>query len=209
MEMEPANQWSCEKEPAPDPDKTEKYPMENLPPVSIFSLDDTKTYSFTSASNIAPFQQKIQEQDLLINKTYDDLEPIMPLLLKGLAFAVKDLCSEKAQIFFNHFGIEPGYGKRLTVFIYRAVIELIKTMQKHTEIQDIFVELITENDLLSVTIQNDGAGFDPEKSLNESLLNIAASVVSIGGQFHIYYSEGMSAEITIEIENPLESGIEV
>lgn len=201
MEMEPANRWAHEKLQHTCVEDL----IENLPPVSFFSLADMKTCSFRNRSDLERFEHIIPP-DLLINKAGDDLEPVMPLLLKGLTFGIKDLCNGKSRLFFKHFGIEPAYSKRLIMFIYRCVGKLIENAEKHAGAENIFVELITEDDFLSATVQDDGAGFDFENiASGKTLLDMAASVVSLGGQFHIYISEGMGAEISIEIENPLES----
>ena len=148
-----------------------------------------------------PRRQK--EQDLWINKSTEDLAPVMSLLSMGLKYAIKDYCEMIPKTYFESYGIQPSLDSKLVLLFYRCTRELIDNAVKHAHAQNIFIQLITDDDYLSVTVEDDGIGFDPEHlSIGSGLTNITKATEAFDGMMHINSTPGLKTTVTIEIEKP-------
>jgi signal transduction histidine kinase len=102
---------------------------------------------------------------------------------------------------FHFFGDDADLDNRLKILIYRCAYELVNNAVKHADASNINVQLMIENGLISLSIHDDGAGFDPEKVIEGSgLENVRIRVASYNGKMNIYSSPGKGTEVSIEIE---------
>lgn len=148
-------------------------------------------------------EKSIKTQDLWTTKSTEDLAPVSSLLSMGLKYAIKDYCEMIPKAHFQSFGIQPSLDGKLVVLLYRCTRELIDNAVKHAHAQNIFVQLLTDEDYLSVTVQDDGIGFDPEHvAISSGLANIANAVETFNGIMNIDSTPGLETTISIEIEEP-------
>ena len=87
--------------------------------------------------------------------------------------------------------------------LYRIVQESLQNINKYAKAKTIIVNLLRDNDVMSLSIQDDGQGFDvSKKSKGIGLQNLESRVNSCGGTIMIRSAKGEGT--TIEIMMPSE-----
>jgi signal transduction histidine kinase len=95
---------------------------------------------------------------------------------------------------------------KLEIMLYRAAHEMINNALKHAEATQINVQLVQESDRVSLTIQDNGKGFDPAiKTEGMGLENIRNRVETYNGKMTLYSSPENGTEINVEIQLGMES----
>jgi len=69
--------------------------------------------------------------------------------------------------------------------IYRVVQEALNNCVKHSKAREVRVVIHRDGDGLSISVQDDGVGFDPENNKGLGLLGMMERVSGLGGRFHI------------------------
>jgi signal transduction histidine kinase len=124
------------------------------------------------------------------------------LLRYGLKTSIEDFCRTISCAHFQYYGSGERLNRQLEVMLYRCVFELVNNAVKYATATDIHVQLIIDNGLASLTVHDNGVGFDPLKDTIGSGLKIIRNIVSaFNGKIFIKSSPEDGAEISIEIEN--------
>ena len=74
---------------------------------------------------------------------------------------------------------------------------------KHAQPSEILVQLVSEAERLSITVQDNGKGMDLKvsgESSGKGLANIRSRVASFGGHFELSSEHGKGTEATIEFK---------
>jgi signal transduction histidine kinase len=69
--------------------------------------------------------------------------------------------------------------------IYRVVQEALNNCVKHSKAKEVRLVIHRDTDGLSVSVQDDGVGFDPAHNKGLGLLGMMERVIGLGGRFHI------------------------
>ncbi len=80
--------------------------------------------------------------------------------------------------------------------IYRVVQEALNNCVKHSQAKDVRVVMQRDQGGLSVSVHDDGAGFDPEHSRGLGLLGMTERVRAVGGRFHIESEPGRGTVVS-------------
>lgn len=88
--------------------------------------------------------------------------------------------------------------------IYRVVQEALNNCVKHSHATEVRVVIHRNGNGLSVSVQDDGVGFDPEHNKGLGLLGMMERVNGLGGKFHIESQPGRGTILSTYF--PLESG---
>lgn len=84
--------------------------------------------------------------------------------------------------------------------IYRIVQEAVNNILKHADAKEINIQLIGQNDHLSIMIEDDGKGFDTTtKKTGRGLKNIVTRSLWLKGSINIDSHPGKGTTITTEI----------
>ncbi|MCX5811465.1 MAG: histidine kinase [Proteobacteria bacterium] len=89
--------------------------------------------------------------------------------------------------------------------LFRITQEALNNAAKHARASKIIVSLKNHVDHVTLTIKDDGVGFDPNNITNIKrldkwgLTNIKERAMSVGGRCHIESSPGKGAQITVEV----------
>jgi len=125
----------------------------------------------------------------------------------GLRQTLSDFCegvgNPKLKVDFVFYGDERRYDEKLEIATYRIVQELVNNAMKHSEASEIAVQLVSDEDRLSITVQDNGKGMDVDstnQSSGKGLANIRSRVASFGGQFDLSSERGKGTEATIEFK---------
>lgn len=126
----------------------------------------------------------------------------------GLPAALKNLCDKvsdanQVRINFYNVGIHGRLEKAVELSLYRIAQELINNALRHSGAAEITVQLIRHVDSLLLMSEDDGKGFNPQRSRRRSggfgLKNIESRVKSLNGKFHIDSSKEGGTLISVEI----------
>jgi len=131
---------------------------------------------------------------------------LMPeaLLRLGLRQAVADYCDTMAgmadvRINAELHGLEERMDESTEVVVYRVVQELINNAIKHSGATEILVQLIRRDDLLSITVEDNGRGFDPSAHpAGSGLRNIRSRLEYLQGHMDIQSTPGSGSSFHIE-----------
>ncbi|MDR2848034.1 MAG: tetratricopeptide repeat protein [Bacteroidales bacterium] len=126
---------------------------------------------------------------------------LMPVSLQyGMKVALEDFTAQFSNVHFHFFGEEKQVEERTEFVIYCCANELITNALRHANAQNINLQLVQDENHISLTVEDDGCGFD-EKAIEKGfgLKNIRDRVTSCNGKMDIFTAPDKGTEITIEI----------
>ena len=131
---------------------------------------------------------------------------LMPKTLKkyGIKAALKDYCQLMSNTattvslqYYGNINLDSAY----QTTIYRIVQELINNAVKHSEANEVLVQLFTEPYHISITVEDNGKGFDTKSQGGGlGLSNLKNRVEYLGGILDIQSEENKGTTANIEIE---------
>jgi signal transduction histidine kinase len=133
-----------------------------------YSFNTMKGNLVMTPDNAQAFERSMDMLDSSIKEMRRVAHNMMPeaLVKFGLDTALKDFCNDinqsgAIQISYQSIGLEEQELEQTTaITIYRIVQELINNTIKHAAAKTAMVQVSAANDLLSVTVEDDGKGFD-------------------------------------------------
>jgi two-component system NarL family sensor kinase len=134
---------------------------------------------------------------------------LMPetLFRYGLRQTLSDFCegigNKGLKVSFSFYGVDKRYNEKLEIASYRIIQELVNNAMKHAEASEINVQLVSEEERLSITVQDNGKGIDLKtsgESSGKGLANIRSRVASFGGHFDLSSEHGKGTEAIIEFK---------
>ena len=151
--------------------------------------------------------RKLSEQAIaFIRSLTDELSP--PVLYElGFEAAVEWL-AERHQ---KHHGVSielenDGEPKPLdgdvSVILFQSVRELLANVAKHARAEEVRISLKTDGNLMRVTVEDDGRGFNPEEISQVDkigIFGIYEKLTSAGGRFDLQSEPGRGTRVTLEI----------
>ncbi|MBS4059088.1 MAG: tetratricopeptide repeat protein [Bacteroidetes bacterium] len=131
------------------------------------------------------------------------------LIRCGLRSALEQFCeavspNEKPKISFSFFGDFFRLEKSFELMVYRLVQEMTTNAIRHAEASEIKVELIQNEEYLSIRVIDNGKGFDQEKlepNKGNGLRNLQSRVASFGGMFDLSAEIGGGTEVMASFDN--------
>lgn len=165
------------------------------------NLRDLKNGVAIDGDEVVRFNRALEMLDDSIGELRRVAHHIMPrsLMECGLKASLADFCAEIPNVEFHHFGDNIRIENKLEILIYRSAHELVNNAVKHANASHIYVQLVQEENRTSLTVQDDGDGFDTTKKMNGmGLQNIRSRVETFNGSISIYSSLGSGTEVNIE-----------
>ncbi len=167
-----------------------------------------------TGQSIEPYE--LNEVALQLREATEDLRHtahnLMPelLLQRGLVLSLATLCEKVAkstqlEIDFQALGQIPRLAQEAELALYRMVQELIQNALKHAEASQILVQLGYMDELLSITVEDNGKGIPPMAvqpgSEGAGLRNLRRRVQLFNGHLDIQSKQGKKT--TVYLEFPL------
>lgn len=128
------------------------------------------------------------------------------LMRFGLETALKDLCdsliTDKTQIGFENFGIDPKMDLSKQVLIYRIIQEALNNAIRHAEAKNILLQCSQNENTFFITVEDDGKGFDinaNQKKQGIGLSNITTRVKYLKGKMDIATAPNEGTTINVEL----------
>lgn len=174
------------------------------------SFNSMKGNLILTPENAQAFERSMNMLDSSIKELRMVAHNLMPesLLKFGLYTALKDFCESitaggALKIAYHGFGVE---GLRLDsnteITLYRVVQELINNSIKHAEATEAIVQLERQGNLLIITAEDNGNGFDVsilETAKGMGWANIKNRVEYLKGKLNILSEPGRGTGVTIEL----------
>jgi len=173
------------------------------------SMQTMKGNLIMTPDNAQAFERSIDMLDSSIKEMRRVAHNMMPeaLVRFGLDTALRDFCTEidqtnVIQISYQSIGMEakPPVEQSMSIAIYRIVQELVNNSIKHAQANQVIVQLTLDKNLLSLTVEDDGKGFDTrmlEQASGIGWENIKSRVAFLKGTVHLQ-SEGGGTSVLIE-----------
>ncbi len=117
----------------------------------------------------------------------------------GLRQSIADFCATVPHVKFSWYGDSERLDPNMEVIIYRIMHELVSNALNHSGAEHIIVQVVKEGGRISLTVQDDGRGFDPASpSPGMGLTNIRARVAALNGNLLVDSRPGGGTEINVE-----------
>ena len=177
-----------------------------------YSFSNMKENMIITAEHAAAFERSMGMLDKSISELRRVAHNMMPeaLVTFGLDTALKDFCNSieqtgVIQLTYQSFEInENTISKTTSAAIYRIIQELLNNILKHAHASTALVQLVRKDLALSITVEDNGKGFDPlvlDNSDGIGYLNLKNRITYLNGSIDIQTSEGKGTSVNIEIPN--------
>lgn len=142
-----------------------------------------------------------------LRKTAHNLMPDT-LLESGLAEALFYFCKGMEQgssvtIDYQQFVEIPRLRPEAELSVYRIIQELLQNIFKHAKARNVILQISHDDNLLNITIEDDGSGIDftkPQNSKGMGLKNTQQRVKALSGLMDINASAGKGTSIYLEFD---------
>ena len=175
-----------------------------------YTLNNMRGNLIMTPENDMAFERSIDMLDRSIKEMRRVAHNMMPesLVKFGLDIALKDFCSDINQsgimkITYQSYGMEQkAIDQPKSISIYRIVQELINNALKHSGAKETLVQLSLSEGLLSVTVEDDGRGFEISNIDNAAGMgwnNIKNRVEFLKANIDIHSQPDKGTSVHIEI----------
>lgn len=180
--------------------------------VAKYSFNNMKHNLIITPENAIAFDKSMGFLDRSIQELRRVAHNMMPeaLVEFGLDTALKDYCnsitnSGVMQITYQSFEItDDSVPPAMASVIYRIIQELINNILKHAKATTAVVQLVKRSDALSITVEDNGTGFDTailKNSTGIGYLNLHHRVSYLEGTIDVQSAPGRGTFVSIEIPN--------
>ena len=110
---------------------------------------------------------------------------------------------------FEHVGLHKKFPPEIGLTAYRIVQEALNNVARHSGAGEAKVMAWSDRKLLSLRVEDKGAGFEPERlpeSFAGGILGMRGRAQIVGGRFTISSSPGHGTVVTAELPLPMKSG---
>jgi two-component system, NarL family, sensor kinase len=157
---------------------------------------------------------KNSQFDGILDKTMDEVRNLshnlMPDVVKnfGLQVALDQYISgiksvHNWKIDYQFIGNASVIKDEVSMHVYRIIQELVSNSMKHSDGDELLVQIIINEGKLSITIEDNGKGFDAGLTASNGngigLLNVENRITYLKGQFDIHSSTQNGTSVNIEI----------
>lgn len=142
-----------------------------------------------------------------IRKTAHNLMPEV-LLKQSLPEALRVYCDNirdggTLRLDFQSYGSFEGLTENFKLNVYRIVQELVKNIVQHAHADEVLVQLMLNDNVLSVTVEDNGVGFNRDKvTTGIGLYNLETRVASLDGRMVVQSDMGKGTSVFIEFDLP-------
>ncbi|HEY3402356.1 MAG TPA: ATP-binding protein [Ohtaekwangia sp.] len=175
-----------------------------------YSLGTMKGNLIMTPDNAQAFERSLEMLDNSIREMGRVAQNMMPegLVKFGLDTALKDYCYEVNQrgalkINYQSIGLENVVLDQIvSITLYRIIQELVTNTMKHSGAGMAIVQITKAGDLLSVTVEDDGKGFDKgmlKQPTGMGWGNIQNRIEFLKGKLDVNTQPGKGTSVLIEL----------
>lgn len=159
-------------------------------------------------------QVKLKEADDLVTELIRqvremslDLRPPMlddaGLLPTLLWFFQRYSAQTEVEVRFHHSGLDQPLPEEVATATYRIVQEALTNVARYAGVSEVAVEVLSDGDVLSLRVQDNGVGFDPQSVRSEAttsgLRGIHERAALLGGHAEVTSAPGIGTALTAEL----------
>lgn len=93
------------------------------------------------------------------------------------------------RVLFLHFGVRRRFGAEIEIAAYRIIQEALTNVARHAHVGEVSVQIQADDTMLSILVQDQGRGCDPQAALNQhassGLAGMRERAVLLGGYMTI------------------------
>ncbi|MGA0560174.1 sensor histidine kinase [Larkinella sp. VNQ87] len=152
-----------------------------------------------------PLNQFLDEACTETRLISSDLRPYA-LSTFGLIPALEDLVQKlnlvnETALTLEHYGEVPALGDEASVMMYRVVQELLNNALKHAEAETITVQMMTNDEAVLISVDDDGKGgdFEVNPAKGNGIANINSRIAYLGGQVMWQSEPGKGTSVMISL----------
>ena len=175
-----------------------------------YSFQTMKGNLIMTPDNQQAFERSMDMLDSSIKEMRRVAHNMMPetLVKFGLDTALREFCNDINQsgalsVNYQSFGMDKAVVEQSTsITIYRIVQELVNNIMKHAAAKTAIVQLSKENSFVSVTVEDDGKGFNPvilQRTEGMGWSNIQSRVEYLKGKLDVQSEPGKGTSVHIEL----------
>jgi len=175
-----------------------------------FSLHSMRSNLVMTSDNAVAFERSLDMLDSSINEMRRIAHNMLPeaLIRYGLDTALQGLCNDISsswplEVRYSSIGLENlQLEQTKAITLYRIVQELLNNSLKHAQAHKAIVQLTRIENQLSLTVEDDGSGFDPQQlttTRGMGWTNIQNRVYLLNGKLDIDSGKGRGTSVFIEI----------
>jgi signal transduction histidine kinase len=128
------------------------------------------------------------------------------LIKMGLSKAINELCEHNnsagsLKIVYQESGMEERLDASTEIMLYRIVQELLNNIIKHANAGNAIVQFIRDENRLSVTVEDDGKGFDVnsiETDKHTGIENIKTRVAYLNGNIQVESTRDVGTTVMMD-----------
>jgi len=161
-----------------------------------------------AAGNQQAFEQGMKILTTMGEEIRKTAHNLMPDVLEKMELqdAIANFCSQvnegdRLRIDFQAIGDFANLEKEFKLNVYRIVQELIKNVIQHARATTVIVQLLMHKNLLSITVEDNGAGYDTSKNYTGiGLQNLQTRIRSMNGRYSVESAAGKGTSVLIEFD---------
>lgn len=176
-----------------------------------FSFQHMRDNLVMTPDNQAAFERSLDMLNSSINELRRVAHNMMPesLVKFGLDAALNDFCSSvhdsgALQVRYQSLHLqERQISQQLAIAVYRIVQELLSNVLRHAAATQALVQVSLQNDVLQITVEDDGKGFDTTQiatSKGMGWSNISSRINYLQGKADIRSNPGEGTSVFIELK---------
>ncbi|MBS1512483.1 MAG: hypothetical protein JST86_16685 [Bacteroidetes bacterium] len=175
-----------------------------------YSMNSMKGNLILTPETAQAFERSMDMLDSSIKEMRRVAHNMMPeaLVKFGLDTALKDFCNDINQsgalkVTYQSIGVSnTAIDQTAAITIYRIVQELINNTMKHAAAKSAIVQVSKTNGQISVTVEDDGKGFDPvilQSAKGIGWTNIQSRIDFLKGTLDVQSAPGKGTSVHIEL----------
>ena len=122
-------------------------------------------------------------------------------LVPSLGGLRRDLSRPDLTIEFSHDNVPPALPQELTLCLYRIGQEALGNAVKHSGAREVVMHLRGDRDRLTLTIADDGTGFDVNTAWGRGLglISMRERLDALGGTFDLHAGKGKGTRLKVSV----------
>lgn len=175
-----------------------------------YSFNNMKQHFILTEDNALAFEKSMSMLDASIAELRRVAHNMMPESLMKLSLndALQDYCQQVTssgvlEISYQSFGMEDlAVDNTIKITVYRIIQELTNNIIKHAAASKSLVQVIAKEDMLNITVEDDGKGFDVNTLQQASGIgykNTLSRTTFLNGRLDVRSKSGEGTSVYIEI----------
>jgi signal transduction histidine kinase len=164
--------------------------------VSLRYLENIRTYADSSVNSIRDIALLLRPSML------DDLG-----LIPALEWQAREVSRRSGiKVTVRAENVSDSLSDEMRTCIYRIVQETLQNVFRHSAAKSAVVTVRQDDSSLFLSVEDDGCGFDPERTRGLSVLGMEERVRKLSGQFQIRSASGKGSSLRVTLPIPVAVG---